>query len=91
MIHSNALFSEKDILYRDASVLVVHKAPGLATQTASPARPDLTTHLLRFLARRNQTRNPYLAPITRLDQPVEGLVLYATNKQATPLWCAALK
>lgn len=91
MSYSNALFSEKDILYRDASVLVVHKAPGLATQTASPARPDLTTHLLRFLARRNQTRNPYLAPITRLDQPVEGLVLYATNKQAASFYSSLVR
>lgn len=91
MSYSNALFSEKDILYRDASVLVVHKAPGLATQTASPARPDLTTHLLRFLARTNQTRNPYLAPITRLDQPVEGLVLYATNKQAASFYSSLVR
>lgn len=91
MIHSTTLFSEKDILYRDASVLVVHKAPGLATQTASPARPDLTTHLLRFLARTNQTRNPYLAPITRLDQPVEGLVLYATNKQAASFYSSLVR
>ena len=91
MSYSNALFSEKDILYRDASVLVVHKAPGLATQNASPARPDLTTHLLRFLARRNQTRNPYLAPITRLDQPVEGLVLYATNKQAASFYSSLVR
>lgn len=91
MSYSNALFSEKDILYRDASVLVVHKAPGLATQTASPARPDLTTHLLRFLARRNQTRNPYLAPITRLDQPVEGLVLYAANKQAASFYSSLVR
>lgn len=91
MSYSNALFSEKDILYRDASVLVVHKAPGLATQTASPARPDLTTHLLRFLARRNQTRNPYLALITRLDQPVEGLVLYAANKQAASFYSSLVR
>lgn len=91
MIHANALFSEKDILYRDASVLVVHKAPGLATQTASPSRPDLTTHLLRFLARKNQTRNPYLAPITRLDQPVEGLVLYAANKQAVSFYSSLVR
>ena len=91
MSYSNALFSEKDILYRDASVLVVHKAPGLATQTASPARPDLTTHLLRFLARTNQTRNPYLAPITRLDQPVEWLVLYATNKQAASFYSSLVR
>ena len=91
MSYSNALFSEKDILYRDASVLVVHKASGLATQTASPARPDLTTHLLRFLARRNQTRNPYLAPITRLDQPVEGLVLYAANKQAASFYSSLVR
>ena len=91
MIHSTTLFSEKDILYRDASVLVVHKAPGLATQTASPSRPDLTTHLLRFLARKNQTRNPYLAPITRLDQPVEGLVLYAANKQAASFYSSLVR
>lgn len=91
MSYSNALFSKKDILYRDASVLVVHKAPGLATQTASPARPDLTNHLLRFLARTNQTRNPYLAPITRLDQPVEGLVLYAANKQAASFYSSLVR
>jgi len=91
MIHSTTLFSEKDILYRDASVLVVHKAPGLATQTASPSRPDLTTHLLRFLARTNQTRNPYLAPITRLDQPVEGLVLYAANKRAASFYSSLVR
>ena len=43
------------------------------------------------MARRNQTRNPYLAPITRLDQPVEGLVLYATNKQAASFYSSLVR
>ena len=64
------------IQYEDEDLLVVYKPAGLAVQTKKFAEEDLESLL------RKQTKTAYLAPITRLDQPVEGLVLFAKTKEA---------
>ena len=64
------------IIYEDAWILVAGKPAGLAVQTKKIAEEDLESLL------RKKMKAPYLAPITRLDQPVEGLVLFAKTKEA---------
>ena len=67
------------IIYEDKDILVCRKPAGLPTQTAKVAAPDLVSELKNYLAEKNE---PYLAVVHRLDQPVEGLLVFAKNKEA---------
>lgn len=65
-----------DIIYEDQEILIVHKPAGLATQTSRVGQIDVVSELKNYL------QQSYLAIIHRLDQPVEGLLVFAKNKQA---------
>lgn len=65
-----------EIIYEDKELLVVHKPVGLATQTARVAQPDVVSEL------KNHFHSPYLGIIHRLDQPVEGLLVFARTRGA---------
>lgn len=72
--------SPKDfIIYEDEAILVCHKPSGLAVQTKELTQKDLESILKTYVS--SQT-TPYLALINRLDQPVEGLVLFAKTPEA---------
>lgn len=64
------------IVYEDKDVLVIHKPAGLATQTAQVGRPDVVSECKNYL------KGAYIGVIHRLDQPVEGLLVFAKTKQA---------
>lgn len=77
-----------EIVYEDGAVLVVYKPAGLATQTAGVGRQDVISELKNYI---RQTENrtgkkrqsaPYLGVVHRLDQPVEGLLVFAKNPKA---------
>jgi len=72
---------ELNIIKETKEYIVIHKRAGLATQTAKMGEKDLVSEVKNYLAQ-NGMRNPYLAVINRLDQPVEGLVLFAKNEKA---------
>lgn len=63
------------IVYEDQDILVCHKPAGLATQSAGVLEPDVVSELKKHLC------GGYLGIIHRLDQPVEGLLVFARNKQ----------
>ena len=63
-------------IYEDDDLVVVWKAVGIAVQTKKLAEEDVESLL------RKQMKVKQLFPITRLDQPVEGLVLFAKTKEA---------
>lgn len=67
------------IIYEDNDILVCRKPAGLPTQSAKVTTPDLVSELKNYLAEKNEN---YLAVIHRLDQPVEGLLVFAKNKEA---------
>lgn len=66
------------IMYEDNSVLVVYKPAGLPVQTSSVGKPDLVSILKNLVL----IREEYLAVVHRLDQPVEGLLVFAKEKKA---------
>lgn len=81
------------IIYEDAHILVAHKPAGLATQSARVGQTDMVSELKKYLAgQRSATESkrtngeksnaPYLGIIHRLDQPVEGLLVFAKTKEA---------
>lgn len=69
------------IIYEDAEILLCHKRAGLSVQTKKLQEKDLISLLKNYLAQKS-CPNPYLAVINRLDQPVEGIVLFAKTKEA---------
>lgn len=71
-----------EILYEDKHLLVVYKPAGLATQSARMSEPDVVSELKNYLAGKNPGKSPYLGIIHRLDQPVEGILLFAKTRQA---------
>ncbi|MGI6070107.1 MAG: RluA family pseudouridine synthase [Blautia sp.] len=70
------------ILYEDPQILVCHKPPGLAVQSARMGSMDLESVLKNYLAAKGSGRIPYLGVVHRLDQPVEGLVVFAKTPAA---------
>lgn len=80
-----------NIIYEDDTILVVHKPAGMPAQTKQHARKDLETEVRNYLLEKNDYKQaPYCAMIHRLDQPVEGLMLFAKTKQAAAFLSADL-
>ena len=67
------------IVYEDKDQIVIHKPAGVATQTARLGEKDLVSEVKNYIAKESGSNNPYVAVINRLDQPVEGIVLFAKN------------
>lgn len=81
-----------NILYEDTDILVCLKPAGIPTQSSRIGTPDMVSILKNYLYNNiTQKKEPYLAVIHRLDQPVEGLLVFAKtpssakslNKQLT--------
>lgn len=66
----------ENILYEDKHIIVCHKPSGIATQTSRLGEPDMVSDIKNYLG------NPYTAVIHRLDQPVEGILVFAKTKEA---------
>lgn len=86
-----------EILFEDDAVIVCRKPSGIAVQTASLSAGDMVSILKNHIARQAAkngmplTSEPYLAVIHRLDQPVEGLLVFAKNKKAAASLSAQLQ
>ena len=85
------------ILYEDNDIIVCHKPAGIATQTARVGQADMVSEITNYLAMaggsaashgtENKTGHitggrPYVGVVHRLDQPVEGVLVFAKNRQA---------
>lgn len=70
------------IVYEDEAVLVIRKPAGLATESAGIGRKDVVSELKNYVAKKNPGKMPYLGIVHRLDQPVEGLLVFAKTKKA---------
>lgn len=77
------------MIYEDNDVLVVHKPAGIATQTARLGQADIESELKNYLKKSGQTT--YLGVVHRLDQPVEGLLVFAKTPAAAASLSAALQ
>lgn len=67
---------EPEIIYEDAHIIVCRKPAGVAVQTKKTGEKDMESILKNYL------KSPELFVIHRLDQPVEGLLLFARTKAA---------
>ena len=65
-----------NILYEDSHIIVCYKPAGIPTQTAKLGTPDMVSML------KNHLKGGYVAVIHRLDQPVEGVLVFAKTPVA---------
>lgn len=70
------------VLYEDKDQIAVHKPAGKATQTARLGEKDLVSEVKNYIYQKEGRQNPFVGVINRLDQPVEGIVLFAKNQKA---------
>lgn len=67
---------QERVLYEDTDIFVCHKPAGIATQTARVGQADMVSEIANYL------KSPYVGLVHRLDQPVEGVLVFAKNKAA---------
>ena len=80
------------IIFEDADIIVCCKPPGFPAQTAKVGRADCVSELKNYLsAKQTKQGGPYLGVVHRLDQPVEGLLVFAKTKQAAEALSAQLR
>lgn len=71
---------DKMIVYEDNVLLIIHKPAGIATQTSRVGQADVVSELKNYRKRKGE--DTYIGVIHRLDQPVEGLLVFAKNQSA---------
>ena len=66
------------ILFEDEHIIVCYKPSGIPTQTAKLGAADMVSLLKNYLYKnQKEKKEPYVAVIHRLDQPVEGVLVFA--------------
>ena len=71
---------EPEIIFEDKDILVCRKPAGVATQTKRLGQQDMESLLKNYRAKKGEP--PYIGIVHRLDQPVEGIMVFAKNQQA---------
>lgn len=74
--------SKLKIVYEDEELLVCDKPSGLPVQSRKVGSMDLESLVKRELWMRTGNANVFVSAVHRLDQPVEGIVLFAKSKKA---------
>lgn len=64
------------IIYEDKHILVVYKPAGIAVQSARSMEMDVVSELKNYL------KTSYVGLVHRLDQPVEGVLVFAKTSPA---------
>lgn len=72
--------TDLDILYEDDDMIVCHKPAGVATQTKRLGKQDMESLLKNYRAGKQEP--PYIGIIHRLDQPVEGVMVFAKSQKS---------
>lgn len=73
---------EDTIIYEDREIMVCHKPAGIAVQNARFGTMDMESAIRNYLALQNPGQLPYVAVVHRLDQPVEGVLVFAKTPGA---------
>lgn len=69
-----------DIIFEDEEILVCYKPQGVATQTKRIGQQDMESLIRNYRAKKGE--QPYVGIVHRLDQPVEGVMVFAKNSIA---------
>lgn len=71
---------ELEIIHEDEDLLLCRKPAGIATQTKRLGQQDMESLLKNYRAKKGE--QPYIGIVHRLDQPVEGIMVFAKNQKA---------
>lgn len=72
-----------NIIFEDEHIIVCYKPAGIPTQTSRLGEQDMVSLLKNYLYKNQQEKKEtYVAVIHRLDQPVEGLLVFAKDSSA---------
>ncbi|WP_026658130.1 RluA family pseudouridine synthase [Butyrivibrio sp. AC2005] len=82
-----------EILYEDNDIIVCAKPAGIAVQSSSVTSPDMETILRTQILRSGSFKNKstILHVIHRLDQPVEGIIVFGRTRKAAADLSAQVK
>lgn len=69
-----------DIIYEDNDIILCRKPAGVATQTKRLGQQDMESLLKNYRVKKKEP--PYIGVVHRLDQPVEGIMVFAKNQKA---------
>lgn len=75
-------WDEKDIIYEDRDILITYKPAGMPVESRRIDVLTLERCLKNRLYARQGSGNVYLSAVNRIDQVVEGIVLFAKNKRS---------
>lgn len=70
------------IIYEDKEIIVCHKPAGFAVQNARFGTMDMENALKNYIAAKEPGKMPYIGIVHRLDQPVEGVLVFAKTAAA---------
>jgi 23S rRNA pseudouridine1911/1915/1917 synthase len=77
---------ETEIIYEDEAVIVCYKPAGVPAQTRRLGQPDMESILKNHVALADRAAGrggvPFVGIVHRLDQPVEGVMVFAKTPQA---------
>ena len=73
---------EDMIIFEDREILVCHKPAGFAVQNARIGTMDMESMIKNYLASKQPEKVPYVAVVHRLDEPVEGVLVFAKTQKA---------
>jgi 23S rRNA pseudouridine1911/1915/1917 synthase len=68
------------IIFEDAYLIVCEKMAGVPVETAKIGSMDMVSELKNYVM--NKTGDSYIGVVHRLDQPVEGIMVFAKNSFA---------
>ncbi|MCI8293679.1 MAG: RluA family pseudouridine synthase [Hespellia sp.] len=72
-----------EILYEDKYIIVCVKPAGIATQSKKIGAQDMVSLIKNYLSMHSENSGePYLAVIHRLDQPTSGILVFAKTREA---------
>ena len=74
------MMEQFEVIYEDAHILVVYKPAGVPTQTARIGQQDMVSLLKNYRMKKGE--KPYIGLIHRLDQPVEGILVFAKDEKS---------
>ena len=68
-----------EIIFEDEFIIVCKKPPGIPTQTPKSGVTDMVSLLKNYRVSKGEP--PYVGLVHRLDQPVEGVIVFAKDKK----------
>ena len=87
----NFSYKDLEILFEDKNIIVVKKPSGVPSESAEISKPDMVRTLKNYLTVSGAGSEPYLALLHRLDQPVEGIMVFGKTKAASAKLSADIK